>query len=592
MECFYALSQETREIRIVTLLPSADPSMPIQCTLRKGSLNNPPWYLALSYAWGDVAITAPIFLNDTEIQVTTNLEAALRHMRVTVSVNLWIDAICINQADPGERGQQIQLMREIYSQAKKVLVWLGKEQDDSSLALRTMHRLVLDHLKGGAKHEPTLDAINRLDDSAANAIKHLFQRSWWSRLWTVQEVVLAKEIEVICGETMLPWVFFTSWSNILVARTDPSTWTVEKNDFLKIVFLEGSWEVFTKAFLRMIYEKHEIQDFPLRELVGDLCIGMKCTDPQDRIYGIMGLAVDAEDFGPPDYSLSVSALYIRSAVTMIDLRKDLTTLHYATPRPLLAADKEEVLPSWVPDWTPQTYPKALNLKYYSATKGRKALVRLDLSPSPVVHAKGVLWDKISGLADVDTKGNENPDWEYLIYKDRSRIYSTGVTQLQAFFRTILLDENIFLKTRLSSTDDSFFDLAAPFVGYLLMFSYPPLSDLSTWKAQLLLVPKDSQDPWKFDLFLGDAKCQTSLKWPGEATYQSVIRACTQHLKALMATIVHKTRERKFFVTNGGYMGSGFKLIENGDLVCVFPGCKVPVRLASTMSFEGNALYLA
>ena len=222
--------------------------------------------------------------------------------------------------------------------------------------------------------------------------------------------------------------------------------------------------------------------------------------------------------------------------------------------------------------------RPLNLKYYSAAKDRKAQVRLNLSPLPILHAKGVLWDRISGLADIDAMGNEDPDWASLIYKGRSRNYPTGIPQLQAFFRTVLQDENIFLKSRLYSTDDSFFDLAAPFVGYLLMFTYPPSSDLSTWKAQLVHIPQDCQDPWKFDLFLGQAECPTSLKWPGEATYQNLSRACNQHLKAFVATILHKTRERKFFVTDGGYMGSGWRLIEIGDLVCVFPGCSVPVIL--------------
>ena len=78
-------------------------------------IDKPPWYLALSYAWGDPAITAPIFLDDREIQVTTNLESALRHMSVDCNLSLWIDAICINQAFSEERGLQIQLMQEIYT---------------------------------------------------------------------------------------------------------------------------------------------------------------------------------------------------------------------------------------------------------------------------------------------------------------------------------------------------------------------------------------------------------------------------------------------------------------------------------------------
>ena len=100
----------------------------------------------------------------------------------------------------------------------------------------------------------------------------------------------------------------------------------------------------------------------------------------------------------------------------------------------------------VPDWSPHGYPKALNSKYYPAAKGRKALVRLSLSLPPNLYTKGVLRDRISRLADVDVTGNEDPDSESLIYSGRSRDYPTGIPQRQAFFRTVLQGENIFLKS--------------------------------------------------------------------------------------------------------------------------------------------------
>jgi hypothetical protein len=40
---------------------------------------------------------------------------------------LWIDAICLNQADEAEKSQQIPLMGEIYQQADKTLFWVGIE---------------------------------------------------------------------------------------------------------------------------------------------------------------------------------------------------------------------------------------------------------------------------------------------------------------------------------------------------------------------------------------------------------------------------------------------------------------------------------
>jgi hypothetical protein len=105
------LLHDNREIRTVTILPSADPSMPIRCVSLQVSLNKPPGYLALSYACGDPTVIAPIFLDDVVIHVTTNLEAALRHIRLPTELCCCIDAICINQADLAERSQQVQLMR-------------------------------------------------------------------------------------------------------------------------------------------------------------------------------------------------------------------------------------------------------------------------------------------------------------------------------------------------------------------------------------------------------------------------------------------------------------------------------------------------
>jgi len=53
-------------------------------------------YEALSYAWGDSSITEPIVVNEQKLQVTTNLEVALRHIRKPdETVTIWIDAVCI-----------------------------------------------------------------------------------------------------------------------------------------------------------------------------------------------------------------------------------------------------------------------------------------------------------------------------------------------------------------------------------------------------------------------------------------------------------------------------------------------------------------
>jgi hypothetical protein len=45
-------------------------------------------------------------------------------------------------------------------------------------------------------------AVLRLE--VLEALRHLFRRTWFSRVWIVQEIVLAKDVAVICGRYSLP----------------------------------------------------------------------------------------------------------------------------------------------------------------------------------------------------------------------------------------------------------------------------------------------------------------------------------------------------------------------------------------------------
>jgi hypothetical protein len=101
---YSALDTDANEIRLLTLLPD-DENGRVCCTLMHVSLINPPEYVALSYCWGDQAITREITINGVQVQITTNLESALRHLFCHYKC-LWVDAICINQQDKAERSQR------------------------------------------------------------------------------------------------------------------------------------------------------------------------------------------------------------------------------------------------------------------------------------------------------------------------------------------------------------------------------------------------------------------------------------------------------------------------------------------------------
>ncbi|KAK0706018.1 heterokaryon incompatibility, partial [Lasiosphaeria miniovina] len=101
-----------------------------------------------------------------------------------------IDAICFNQADLDERGHQVQLIKHIYSDAVRVLVWLREEDEDSRLAMST--------LKKWAEWSNAPDNMAEHERDSENMLKRccslrtfFFYRSWLSRAWTFQEITLA-----------------------------------------------------------------------------------------------------------------------------------------------------------------------------------------------------------------------------------------------------------------------------------------------------------------------------------------------------------------------------------------------------------------
>ena len=90
----------------------------VNCKIEHVSLNDTPkpTFVALSYAWGDPHVTRPILLGDVVVQVTENLEAALRQFQKRhfnsgeQTYPFWIDALCVNQTDNKDKTVQVQRM--------------------------------------------------------------------------------------------------------------------------------------------------------------------------------------------------------------------------------------------------------------------------------------------------------------------------------------------------------------------------------------------------------------------------------------------------------------------------------------------------
>jgi hypothetical protein len=215
------LESNSNEFRLLKLLKK-NGELP-SCELFHSSLEKNPGYEALSYTWGDATLQGKIQLNGYAQPVTQNLAQAFADIQSLDSDRiLWVDALCINQGNLAERNHQVKQMGKIYQSAKRVLVWLGRPEITFRNGLSSLHVFITILLSSGAIHDSTDD-----DPSSGDAIHRLFksmQRGdywdewhdlavlcelpYWNRLWIVQEIGLASDIEVYYGNCSIDWQIF------------------------------------------------------------------------------------------------------------------------------------------------------------------------------------------------------------------------------------------------------------------------------------------------------------------------------------------------------------------------------------------------
>ena len=194
-------------LRLLRLLGGQSRELCGELVLREKLENPLQPYSALSYTWGTDARTAIMeILSENRVyklKITPNLEAFLKQLKSEDSSAfptveyLWVDAICINQADIEERNLQVQRMGTIYSEAEKTIVWLGEAKQNSDRAIK----FIPDVLKLHAKTLIT-DKIYIEDwDSFFN----LLHRPWFSRRWVIQEIAFAQTVWVYCGSKKVLW---------------------------------------------------------------------------------------------------------------------------------------------------------------------------------------------------------------------------------------------------------------------------------------------------------------------------------------------------------------------------------------------------
>jgi len=296
---YHALNLHTDEIRLISLEPCdlSQADTHVACTLITAKLSENPKYEALSYMWGSLSNSATITVDGQDLSVGKNLWLALKQLRLGASRRtIWIDAICINQADTVERNHQVSQMSKIYSCAEQVLAWLGPDTGFSDQAMR----FLADVADGTI---PSIGCDKTVFGDCWKAVEQFCESEYWKRLWIIQEVVLARKVLVMWGAAVLPFAAFNTVCEKTKLLKDFRSW-----NYRFILQLPDT----LPAKLSQRRGETRMSDGTGATLLDLMAIFLHaaCKDEKDKVFGLLSLSDSCcRDSMPIEYSRSAFDLY-------------------------------------------------------------------------------------------------------------------------------------------------------------------------------------------------------------------------------------------------------------------------------------------
>ncbi|ETS84504.1 hypothetical protein PFICI_02529 [Pestalotiopsis fici W106-1] len=237
-------------------------------------------YTAVSYLWSE-------FKGDDTLKDMQKSAAA-----VGAPTSLWVDRVCINQNDPAEKALEISRMGSYYAGAHTTLIYPASKVVDIPKVKLNRHLVAIpEQLR---KH---------------HGLRMWKQDTWHDRVWTYQEGALSRNPQVFAAEMntglSASWLNFMSWA---AEYEEPIKCDVALPPYYSVRFNrpwgecteEERWS-YRHTFQRSwtACSRHNWEPsansikVPLATLM-DRTQLRKCSEPRDKILGILGLTASSE----------------------------------------------------------------------------------------------------------------------------------------------------------------------------------------------------------------------------------------------------------------------------------------------------------
>ena len=523
-----------------------DAEAALRCGFRVVSLDDVsiPAYTAISYFWGDsrpvcgieVASGGSLPLSKTLLgllkALTSNtLSSSHSNKRLTI----WVDALCINQKDPVEKASQVLQLGEVYTIAKDVLVWLGPATVITKRAFNYMRS------KGSLARANNLEEEDDLD-GLFNVFRVL-RRPWFKRVWVIQEVTLNSNVAISCGEDRINFPVFEHCIDRIWNFLDYPDWTEAAAGLLAVTRLLA---------LRDTYQRQGKVSY---ETLLETSFHCEATDFRDKVYAFRGIADNSRPVPYPDYFVSETGLFVETARALLCHGTCLDLLALCGMR-----DNDVMGTEDGSDGEQET-------NHGIQTETQKQKQKL---PSWAPDLRLISWDEPFVLADAGSwdAGGEMHTPPSVQLKPKG---GDEVNDMRLTTRPIGMVTQACPPFQCNSVVGQQDVLAA------LIALKPAETDMDIWKESLastLIWGLNTDD--KPDLDGYKESFNEWFEWLQHSTTDEDLVNMAHNKFHL--TVKMRVNTWRAFMTADGFLGIGPPVLEEGDIICVVPGCRLPLIL--------------
>jgi Heterokaryon incompatibility protein (HET) len=476
-------------------------------------------------------------------------------------------------------------MAQIYKHGLRTLIWLGPTWDDSGVdaaisAIKDANRYVLSQYNNmdKSRDRSPYNTMHRIPapgwiltsrNDQFLQVKKLLSKSWFYRVWVLQEVGVSSRVIAFCGQHSINFsevvLFADVYNGTHIFRSQSNGESGKEETMLECCSLI-SW-AFSAVFSTYQTFAHWLNELPLLHkiatyqcqlsqnrlpqtfLVCDILHTTRrflASDPRDHLYAFLGHPAIGNILDP-DHTLELDQMHLKLSTEIVRQNSSLDLFCYVDNT---QEDMSSSHPSWVPQWHKQCSRPVIFRHEWNclAAFSEEQDVKIVVQGSQL-HAVGFMLDKIIDVSET--------------------VFSTDwITYGRAPGKRHIVEAlwDVFSTRQKKKRRMTEFQLWSSFITTLVAGSY--------FRSDMLCIDfiafcRQYCDPAFYNL---------AIRGITSARIDDRIQADPDRFRHFASGSLHW---QKLFATENGLCGIAPCVLRRGDVVAMLFGCIVPLVLRPT-----------